>query len=189
MGLADERIEDVELVCRAGEPTLFELTRHRDQSLGCCRQLLSRNCATPRIRPRAAVGEHPTREDEARLILGPQLDECLELAVIEEFVGQVELGFDVRLGAGRPDRRSVTLDAEEESDRLREDRLARACLAAQDVEPRLELELSLSNQDEVLDPEATKHRGDRRPGARVSHLPRVAMASERQAYELPKLWR
>ena len=92
--------------------------------------------------------------DEPRLVLRPQLRERLGAALLEEPVGHVELRLDVRLARGRPDGAGIALDAEQQADRLREDRLARAGLAAEDVEPGGQLELDLANQDEVLDPEA-----------------------------------
>ena len=77
-----------------------------------------------------------------------------QLGVLEEPVGHVELRLDVRLARGRADGTGIALDAEQQADRLREDRLAGSGLAAEDVEPCGELELDLANQDEVLDPEA-----------------------------------
>ena len=52
------------------------------------------------------------------------------------------------------DGAGIALDAEQQADRLREDRLAGSGLAAEDVEPGGQLELDLANEDEVLDPEA-----------------------------------
>ena len=135
--VADEGVEHVELVGGPGEPPLLELARHRDQPLRRGREILARDRPSPRVRPRAAVGEDAPGEDEARLVLRPQLGERLELAVVEEPVGHVELGLDVRLLRRRADGGRIALDAEEEPDRLGEDRLAGAGLAAEDVEARL----------------------------------------------------
>ena len=151
---ADERVQHVELVGGPREPTLLELPRHRDQPLGRGGEILARDRPAPRVRPGAAVSEHAARQDEARLVLRPQLRERLRAALVEEPVRHVELRLDVRLARGRPDRAGIALDAEQEPDRLGEDRLARAGLAAEDVEPGGQLELHLANEDEVLDPEA-----------------------------------
>ena len=67
----------------------------------------------------------------------------------------VELRLHVRLARSRADRGGLALDAQQEADRLGEDRLARARLAAEHVEPGGQLELGLANEDEVLDPEAS----------------------------------
>ena len=151
---ADECVQHVELVGGPREPTLLELPRHRDQPLRRGREILARDRTPPRVRPGAAVSEHAAREDEARLVLRPQLRESLRTTLLEEPVRHVELRLDVRLARGRPDRAGIALDAEQEPDRLGEDRLARPGLAAEDVEPGGQLELHLANEDEVLDPEA-----------------------------------
>src|SRR4029078_12720376 len=101
---------------------------------------------------------------EAWLVLRPQLRERLRATLIEEPVRYVELRLHIRLARGRADRAGIDLDAEQEPDRLGEDRLAGTGLAAEDVEPGGQLELHLANEDEVLDPEAAEHPGivDRR---------------------------
>ena len=151
---ADEGVQHVELVRGPREPALLELARHRDQPLRRGGEILARDRPPPRVRPRAAVSEHAARQDEPRLVLRPQLRERLRTALVEEPVGHVELRLDVRLARGRADRAGIALDAEQEPDRLGEDRLARPGLAAEDVEPGGQLELHLANEDEVLDPEA-----------------------------------
>ena len=91
----------------------------------------------------------------------------------------VELGLDVRLGAGGPDEAVVALRAEQQADRLREDRLARAGLAGDRVQAGRELELRLPDQHEVLDAEPAQHQ-DRREadGERPSGRERLAVAAE-----------
>ena len=98
---ADERVQHVELVGGPREPTLLELARHRDQPLRRGGEILARDRAPPRVRPRAAVSEHAARQDEPRLVLRPQLRERLRAALVEEPVGHVELRLDVRLARGR----------------------------------------------------------------------------------------
>jgi DNA repair ATPase RecN len=91
--------------------------------------------------------------DEQRvLVLGPEIRQLLELG------RQVELRLDVGLRPGRPDERVAALRPEQEPDGLREDRLARPGLAGDRGEPRRRLEVSLADQHEVLDAEATKQR-------------------------------
>ena len=75
-----------------------------------------------------------------------------QLLVLEEALGQVELRFDVGLAGGRADRPRVALRAEQEPDRLREDRLPRTGLAGDRRQSLGRRELSLPHEDEVLDP-------------------------------------
>ena len=156
--LAAVRVEHVELVRGPGEPALLELARHRDQPLGCGREVLAGDRTPPRVGARTPVGEHATCENEAGLVLGRELGESRELLVLEEPLRYVELGLDVCLAGGGADRAGVALRAEQEPDRLREDRLARAGLAGDRRQPGGRRELSLPDEDEVLDPEATKQR-------------------------------
>ena len=155
---ADEGVEHVELVRRAREPTLLELARHRDQPLGGGGEVLARDRAAPGVGARAAVGEDAAREHESRLVLRPQLRERRRSALVEEPLRDVELRLDVGLARGRADGAGVALDAEQQPDRLGEDRLAGPGLAAEHVQARAELELGLADEDEVLDSQAAQHR-------------------------------
>src|SRR5205823_3780495 len=82
----------------------------------------------------------------------------------------------VRLVRARADERRVALRAEQESDRLREDRLARSGLARDRAEPGGGLELGLADQDEVLDAEPAKHPGDGKRSSRSAPSARTADA-------------
>ena len=124
--LPDERVEDVELVRRTREPALLELAGHRDQPLSRRREVFPGSASPPRVRARASVGEHAPRQHEPVLVLRLQLAQRLELVLVEQPRPQVELGLDVRLVGARPDEARVAFRAEQEPDRLREDRLARA---------------------------------------------------------------
>ena len=170
---ADEGVQHVELVGGPREPPLLELARHRDQPLRRGGEILARDRAPPRVRPRAAVGEHAAREDEARLVLRPQLGERLRARSSSKNPSGTSSSASTyaSLAAG-PTAAGIALDAEQQPDRLGEDRLARAGLAAEHVEPGGQLELRLANEDEVLDPEAAQHRVmvDRR--RRAAHLSR-----------------
>ena len=158
--LAAEPVEHLELVRRLREAPLLELAGHRDDALDGGGDVLPRRGASPRVGARPPVGEHAARDDERVLVLGPQLGELLEL------LREVELRLDVGLLAGGADERVVALRAEQQPDRLGEDRLARAGLARDRVQPGRELELGLADEDEVLDAQAPQHAGDRRPAAR-----------------------
>ena len=109
---AAERVEHVELERRARKPPLLELPRHRDQALCGGRNILARDRASPRIRSRPPVGEHPPREHEPRLAFGSQLGERGQFLVVEEPVRNVELRLDVGLGRVGADRGSICLCAE-----------------------------------------------------------------------------
>ena len=149
--LAAEAVEHLELVRRPREAALLELARHRDDALDGGGDVLPCGRASPRVGARAAVGEDAAGDEERVLVLGPQLGELLEL------LREVELRLDVRLLAGGPDVRVVALRAEQEAERLGEDRLPGAGLSRDRVQPGRELELGLADEDEVLDAEPAQH--------------------------------
>ena len=161
--LAAETVEHLELVGRTREPALLELARHRDHALGGGRDVLSRGRAPPGVRARATVAEDPAGDDERILVLGPQLPEFVEV------VGEIELRLDVRLLPGCPDVRVVALRAEQQAERLGEDRLARARLPRDRVQSGSKLELGLLDKDEVLDAEPPKHAAIVDPRADAAH--------------------
>jgi hypothetical protein len=149
--VAGERVEQVELVRRPRESALLELARHGDQPFGRGGHVLAGGAPAPGIGARSTVGEDTAREDEAVLVLGAQLGEGAQLVVVEEPGRRIELGLDVRLVAVRPDKRRVAAGAEQQPDRLGEDRLAGAGLAGDGVEPGTEGELGPADEDEVVD--------------------------------------
>src|SRR5581483_11016178 len=113
---------------RPRDAPLLELSRHRDDALDGRGDVLPRGGSPPRVRARAPVREDAPGHDERVLVLGPQLAELVELC------RKIELRFDVRLLAGRADEALAALRAEEQPERLREDRLPRAGLAGDRVE-------------------------------------------------------
>src|SRR5205814_4495469 len=144
------------------------------------REVLPRDGAAPGVGARPAVGEDPAREREARLVLGLKLGERLHALLVEEALWQVELGLDVRLAAAGPDVGRVAFRAEQQADRLREDRLARAGLPGDRGQPARRLELGLPDQDEVVDAQAAKHSEDgiRTTGSAPSALTATGTAQE-----------
>ncbi len=158
--LAAEAVEHLELVRRPREPALLELARHRDHPLDCRGDILPCCGAPPGVRPRAAVPEDTPGYNERVLVLRLQLAELFEL------VREVELRLDVRLLTGGADVGVVAFRTEQEPEGLGEDRLAGAGLPGDRVQPGRELELRLTDEDEILDAKPTKHAADRRPTAR-----------------------
>ena len=154
--LAGIRVEHVELVRGSRQPALLELAGHRKQALGRRGEVLACDRASPRIRARASVREDAASEDQAGLVLGRKRGECLQLLVVEEALGQVELRLHVRLPRASPDRGRVALRPEQEPERLGEDRLPGPGFARDRVQPLRRRKLGRSDQDEVLDVEATK---------------------------------
>ena len=149
--VAAEPVEHLELVRRPRKPPLLELTRHRHNRLDCSSHVLARRRPAPRVRARAAVAEHAPRHEQGVLVLRAEVGQLLEV------VGQVELGLDVGLRTGGPDERIAALRPEQQPDRLREDRLPRARLARDRVQPGRELELGLPDEHEILDSQAAEH--------------------------------
>jgi hypothetical protein len=162
--VAGEGVEHVELVGGPRETALLELARHRDQSFCRGGDVLAGGAAAPDIGARAAVREDAAREDEAVLVLWPQLGDRRQV-VVEERGRRVELGLHVGVVAVRPDERGFAARAQQQPDRLGEDRLARARLARDGVETRPEGELRPPDEDEVLDAEAPEHAWMLRPRA------------------------
>ena len=80
----DERVEQVELVRGPRQTALLELARHREQALGRGDDVLARDAAAPGVGARAPVGADPPRDDEARLVVRPQLAQRLEPLLVEE---------------------------------------------------------------------------------------------------------
>jgi hypothetical protein len=155
--LARERVEQVELVRGSGQAPLLELARHRDQSLGRGGNVLPRGAAAPGIRARAPIGEDAACEHETVFVLGPELGQRGQPLVVEEPLRRLELRLDVRVVAVRADERSVAAGAQQQADRLGQDRLPGAGLAGDRVQAGRERQLRLANQDEVLDAKAPEH--------------------------------
>jgi hypothetical protein len=155
--VTNERVEDVELERRPSEAPLFELARHREEALHERSELLPRNAPAPRVCPRPAVDEDSTSRDETALALGPKLGDGVETAFLEEAVGKIELGLDVRLAGTGANVARVAARTEKKPDRLRKDRLPRPGFAGYRVHSGRESKLRLPNQDEVLDSEAPEH--------------------------------
>ena len=131
---------------------LLELAGHRDQALHEPCEVLACDSAPPRVGARAPVGEDAPRSDESLLSLRAKLGDRRELLVLEDPVGEVELGFDVCLLRPRPEVPGIPGSPEEKADRLREDRLPGPRLAGDGVDTGAELELRLADEHEVLDP-------------------------------------
>ena len=148
-------------MCRARQPALLELARHGDEALYQRGGVLPRERPPPRVRAASTVAEDPARHREARLVGRRELGDGVEGLLREQAGGEIELGLDVRLGAGGPDVGHVAPRAEQQSDGVREDGLARPRLSRDDVESGRELDLRLLDQNEVLDAQAAQHRSQR----------------------------
>jgi hypothetical protein len=154
--LADESIENLQLMRWSREAALLELAGHGEEPLDEARQVFARDRPPPRVRPRAAVREHAARGDQTLLARRPQLGDRMQGGVFEDPVGKVELRLDVGLVCTRPKVRGVARNAEEETDRLRQDRLAGAGLPGDRVQPPRECEVRLPDEDEAFDAETAK---------------------------------
>ena len=140
----------------ARQATLLELARHGDESLDERGQLLARDAPAPGVGARASVGEDPARGDQGRFVGGLQLGDRREVGVVEDPVREIELGLDVRLVGARAEVAGVAARAEQQAERLREDRLPRPGLARDRVQARRDRQLGVADEDEVLDAEAAQ---------------------------------
>ena len=95
--LADEGVQHVELVRGAGEAALLELSGHGEQALDERGQVLARHGAAPYVGACAPVGKDTPGGDEPLLAGRPQLGDGRVLRVVQDAVGQVELGLHVGL--------------------------------------------------------------------------------------------
>ena len=117
----------------------------------------------PRIGARATVGEHAARDHERVLVLGPQLRRARRAPPGDRAPPRC------RPPPGGADVRVVALRAEQQAERLGEDRLARARLPRDRVQPGREVELGLVDEDEVLDAEPPEHAAIVDPRADAAH--------------------
>ncbi len=184
LGHAREGVEHRKLVGRPREPPLLELPAHRQQRFDDLRDVLPRGAPAPGIGTGPAVGEDPSGKDERVLALRPQLGELAE----HVGVGKVELRLDVGLLGRRADQPRLAARPEQEADRVREDRLSRTGLAGDRIQPRVELELGLADEDQVLDTQAPEHPGivRRPPDASDCRFQRCRLRTRPQA--APALW-
>src|SRR5262249_37471256 len=154
------RIEHVELVRGTAEASLLELSGHRDQPIGDARNVLARGASAPGVGARPAVAEDAPREDEAVLVRWAQVGDRLEVRVLDQPRADLQLWLDVCLRAVRADQRRIPPAAEQEADRLGENRLPRSRLAGDRVEAGREVELGVADEDEVLDAQTAQHQRD-----------------------------
>ena len=103
---------------------------HLDQRLADALEIVARAAAAVEQRARAALAPDAAGDDDALGVLGRELGQLLGQ------LGVRERRLDVGLGAGRADQRRVGAAAEQQADRLGEDRLAGARLARQHVQAR-----------------------------------------------------
>ena len=114
----------------------------------------SRAAARPHAYARVRPSPKTRRETSERvLVLGPQLARSSSSSS-----GRSSSASTYASSPAGPTNESSPFVAEQQPDRLREDRLPRAGLAGDRVQPGRELELGLADEDEVLDAQATQHR-------------------------------
>ena len=149
--LAAGGIQQVELHGRAHEPARLVLGDHLDQRLADALEVVARAAAAVEQRARAALAPDAAGHDDALGALGCELGQLL---------GQLDVRerrLDVGLGAGRADERGVGAAAQQQADRLGEDRLAGARLARQHVQARVQRQPRGAHEHEVLDDELLEH--------------------------------
>src|SRR5207244_10877389 len=116
----------------------------------------------------------PAGDDWAVLDVGMQLGEDRRAFGVEKRRQARKLCSDVGLVCVGTDIGDVAARAEEKADRLGEDRLPRAGLARDGVQPRREGVLRPADEDEVLDPKAPEHGLDATPSAPVGRSAQTA---------------
>ena len=139
--------------CTAGphEPARLVLRDHLDQRLADALEVVARAAAPVEQRARAALAPHAAGHDDALGALGRELAQLLGQ------LGVRERRLDVGLGGGRADERGVGAAAEQQSDRLGQDRLAGARLAREHVQAGMQREPCGAHEHEILDDELLEH--------------------------------
>jgi hypothetical protein len=111
--LAAERVENRELIGRTRQPTLLELAGHGQEPLAERGDVLPGGAPPPRVGAGAPLGGDPACEDDALLVLRPELGQPRERLLVEQDCRQVELRLDVGVCTARPHGRGFPLRAEE----------------------------------------------------------------------------
>ena len=158
---AAEAVEDVELGRGERELAVLVLAVERQQRAADVAQIGRRGAPAAQVRPRAPLGGHPPREHH---LVGVGRQTVFQDRA--QIGRQREHALDVRLLRPRPDDPRPRLAAQQQVERVREHRLARARLAGQRVQPRAEPQLGPLDQQEVLDAELVEHGRDGLPAAR-----------------------
>jgi len=154
---AGERIQDLELGGSEHQPAVLVLAVEREQPraerLEVCgvRRTALDEGAGPTAGANAA-----SNDDLLRSIRQP-LRELAQLGVVEHPRRNRERALDVCLRGARPDDLRPRPPAQQEVQRVGEDRLPRARLAGDRIEARLEAELGPLDQQQVLDSQLVQH--------------------------------
>ena len=152
--VAGGRVEQVELRGGAGQAPRLVLRGHLEQQLAQLLEIVAGAAPPPHQRPAAAAGGDPPRHHERRLALRAQRRHRLRSQLLEEPVGDRELGLDVGLRSVRADHAGDRCGTGQQPDRLRQHRLAGAGLAGEDVQARPQLQLGAVDQGQVVDLQA-----------------------------------
>jgi len=150
-------VEQLELAGRLAQPPGLVLGRHLEQPLAERLQIGPRAGPAPHERAAAAAREQAPGQHQRFLAGGAQIGHRLQAGVLEEAVGQLELGLDVRLGGVRPDQRAGRGGARQKPDRIGQHRLAGAGLACEHVQAGRRLEVGTLDQGQVLDMQVEQH--------------------------------
>ena len=153
-----ERVEHVELEGRARKPTLLELTRHRDQPLRRRRDVLARDRPAPCVCARAPVAEDAARDARVR----PRPPAGAPRAPSRRPRRRIRperRALLRRTPRIRRNRRTQHLRAHPGGARSpgRRSSSPRPVSPVTAFRPGPNVEVCLADEDEVLDPQATKH--------------------------------
>jgi hypothetical protein len=145
LGAADA-VEDLQLSGRERELAVLVLTVEGQKRRAEVAKIPDGRGAAVQIRAGATVGADPAGEDELPRAGWQSLGERLG-----ELLAELEDPLDVGLPRARPHDSRPRAAAEEEVEGMREDRLARAGLTREHVQPRGQAQLRALDEEEVLD--------------------------------------
>ncbi len=165
-------VEQVELHRGPGEPPGLVLGHDLDQSAAGRLEVGPGAASPPHERARTPVGDDPPGQHELVGVVGAQVGQD---GGQRPGLDALERGLDVGLAPGRADQRGIGLAAEQQADRLGQDRLAGARLAGDHRQPRRELELGAADENEVVDAKKGQHRSHDTEGVGRSERTPVRM--------------
>ena len=149
---AGEAVEDLELRRVQHQLAALVLAVERQQRRARLAQIGGRGAPAAQVGPRPALGAHTPREHE---LLGVLRDPVAQQH--PELVRQREDALDVGLRGARAHDARARLAAEQQIQRMREHRLARARLPREHVQARTEAQLGPFDQEEILDAQFVEH--------------------------------
>ena len=171
VALAPEGVQQIELCRRQGEPAVLVLAEERHEPASQRLEVGRRGGAPLHEGARAAVLPHSSREDDLVHLVPYALAQIAQVGAVQEIRRSREHPLHVGLARPGTDDARSWLAAEQEIQRMGQDRLPRPRLAGDHREPRPGAQLGSLDQEKILDPQLEEH------GVRSTNGPRRSDAA------------